>query len=158
MDCHSSGSRIDLWRERRSRQRKRKPFVVPAGVPHSTMFDHVFGSSVSTRKSVTAVTFASGHVQWLFVDVEVCCATDTTTRPALQQDVRRTQRNRNAKPAWDSSMKLEVSRARACLPGGGSGRPDGGFHAQGKARCGRGKSFFQQSNQTSGPATGDDHA
>jgi hypothetical protein len=30
------------------------------------------------------------------------------------------------------------------VPGGGSGWPDGGLHAQGKARCGRCKSFFSK--------------
>jgi hypothetical protein len=36
------------------------------------------------------------------------------------------------------------------VPGGGSGRPDSGLHAQGKARRGRGQSLFQQGHQTSG--------
>ena len=39
-----------------------------------------------------------------------------------------------------------------------TGRPDGGLHAQGKARRGCGKSLFQQRSPASGPATGDDHA
>jgi hypothetical protein len=35
----------------------------------------------------------------------------------------------------------------------GSGRPDGGLHAKGKARRGCGEILLQQGNQTSGPAT-----
>ena len=37
------------------------------------------------------------------------------------------------------------------VPGGGSGWPDGGLHAQGEARRGCGQSPFQQGYQASGP-------
>ena len=53
---------------------------------------------------------------------------------------------------------LKIRQVGLSLPGGRSDRPDSGLHAQGKARCERGQSLFQQGHQTSGPATGDDHA
>jgi DDE domain len=51
---------------------------------------------------------------------------------------------KNAEDPWQ--MGLPIS-------GGGSGRSDRRSLAQGKARCGCGKSLFQQGNQTSWPAT-----